>query len=148
MASNTVALFTIYLLVVFYALCYQLQAPIEPFLVEKLIGKDGDSAVAFGRLGSFFSIVQTVGSLSFGYLLDRAGVRIGFGEWVLRSTRNDRLPHFRIVSARCQFPVLRPHLLYPCQYHVHRNALRFQAPWYWDGGIPVCADCRFSYYRG
>jgi OCT family organic cation transporter-like MFS transporter 18 len=79
MASNTAALFTIYLLVVFYALCYQLQAPIEPFLVDKLIGKDEDSAATYGRLGSFFSIVQTVGSLSFGYLLDRAGVRIGFG---------------------------------------------------------------------
>jgi OCT family organic cation transporter-like MFS transporter 18 len=71
-------LVVVYLLVVLYALCYQLQAPVEPFLVEKLIGKDGDGAAAYGKLQSFFSFIQTIGSLSFGHLLDRFGVRVGF----------------------------------------------------------------------
>ena len=71
-------LLAIYLLVVVYAVCYQLQAPVEPFLVEKLIGKDGDAAKSYGYLQSFFSFIQTIGSLTFGYLLDRAGVRAGF----------------------------------------------------------------------
>jgi MFS family permease len=68
----------IYFLVVMYALCYQLQAPIEPFLVEKLVGKGGDSATQYAKLQSFFSIVQTVGSLCFGYVLDVFGLRVGF----------------------------------------------------------------------
>jgi OCT family organic cation transporter-like MFS transporter 18 len=70
----------IYLLVVFYALCYQLQAPLEPFLVDRLVGADKDNSAssAYARLQSFFNIVQAIGSLTFGYILDRAGARVGF----------------------------------------------------------------------
>ena len=71
-------IFLIYFLVVLYALCYQLQSPIEPFLVDKLVGKGGDSATKYAQLQSFFSIVQTVGSLMFGYVLDIFGLRVGF----------------------------------------------------------------------
>lgn len=76
-------LLVIYLLVVFYALCYQLQSPVEPFLVDKLIGgkaqdKVSGAGAAYGRLQSIFSVVQAFGSLIMGYLLDKAGVRAGF----------------------------------------------------------------------
>ena len=67
-------LHVIYVLVVLYALCYQLQAPLEPFLVEKLVEGDEDSSAAFARLQSFFSMAQLVGSLVVGYLLDVAGL--------------------------------------------------------------------------
>eukprot|EP00937_MAST-01D_sp_MAST-1D-sp2_P007768 g7768.t1 len=68
----------IYFLVVMYALCYQLQSPIEPFLVDKLVGEGGDAAAQYAKLQSFFSIVQTIGSLMFGYVLDIFGLRVGF----------------------------------------------------------------------
>mmetsp|Transcript_56477 Transcript_56477/g.93339 ORF Transcript_56477/g.93339 Transcript_56477/m.93339 type:complete len:450 (-) Transcript_56477:261-1610(-) len=72
------SLWIIYALVVFYALCYQLQRPIEPFLVDKLVkGGPTEAAIAFGRVESFFSVAQGVGSLMMGYMLDRFGVRIG-----------------------------------------------------------------------
>lgn len=61
-----------------YALCYQFQRPIEPFLVEKLNQEESDSGLAYGRLQSFFSMVQTVGSPIVGILLDRLGARQGF----------------------------------------------------------------------
>lgn len=72
--------FLIYVLVSLYAVCYQLQAPLEPFLVERLVGKGNtdEAALSYGHLQSFFMVVQTVGSLAFGYLLDFAGVRLGF----------------------------------------------------------------------
>jgi hypothetical protein len=49
MAGNAFNLALIYALIVVYALCYQLQQPIEPFLVEKLAkeaGGDTDVAAA------------------------------------------------------------------------------------------------------
>mmetsp|Transcript_19350 Transcript_19350/g.31527 ORF Transcript_19350/g.31527 Transcript_19350/m.31527 type:complete len:355 (-) Transcript_19350:596-1660(-) len=79
----------IYFLVVLYALCYWIQSPIEPFLVDRLIknagagdGKDSaasesEAMAAYGRIKSFFSLVQCIGSLVFGYILDLLGVRIG-----------------------------------------------------------------------
>ena len=72
--------FLVYALVVFYALCYQLQAPLEPFLVEKLVGKDNasEASESYGRLQSFFSVIQMFASLLFGYILDKAGARVGF----------------------------------------------------------------------
>ena len=76
--SKQAQIFLIYFLIVMYALCYQLQAPIEPFLVDKLVGKTGDSATKYAQLRSFFSIVQMIGSLIFGYVLDIFGVRVGF----------------------------------------------------------------------
>eukprot|EP00933_Yihiella_yeosuensis_P044943 TRINITY_DN4023_c2_g1_i2.p1 TRINITY_DN4023_c2_g1~~TRINITY_DN4023_c2_g1_i2.p1 ORF type:complete len:436 (-),score=57.78 TRINITY_DN4023_c2_g1_i2:177-1484(-) len=79
-ANKQKLIFLIYLLVVLYALCYQLQSPLEPFLIEKLVGKDKGSevAVAYGRLQSVHNVVQSFCALGFGYLLDRAGLRVGF----------------------------------------------------------------------
>ena len=71
------AVSVVYLLVVVYALCYQLQSPLEPFLVEKL-ATAGTGAAAYARLQSFFAVVQMVGSFFVGYLLDRLGLRVMF----------------------------------------------------------------------
>lgn len=82
MATKTRGIWIVYGLVVLYALCYQLQKPIEPFLVDKLI-KNGDNATAadaataYAKLKGYFSFFQSVGSLAFGYVLDRWGVRTG-----------------------------------------------------------------------
>lgn len=76
--GNQVYVYLIYALVLLYAFCYQLQAPLEPFLVDSLVGKGSESTQAYGRLQSFFQVVQTVGSLAFGNLLDKFGVRVGF----------------------------------------------------------------------
>lgn len=78
MAGSGAPLWVIYALVVFYALCYQLQRPIEPFLVDKLVkGGADEAAIAFGRVQAFFSVAQGVGSLVMGYMLDRFGTRTG-----------------------------------------------------------------------
>merc|ERR1711871_538153 len=66
-----------YLNISLYALCFQCQRPIEPFLIEKLAGGD-DSKTAYGQLQSFFSMVQTFGSPLVGVLLDRLGAKKGF----------------------------------------------------------------------
>lgn len=78
------ALWVTYLNIVLYALCFQLQKPVEPFLVQQLIssssrGSDGNEDVislAYGQLQSFFSAIQTIGSPLVGILLDRVGIRI------------------------------------------------------------------------
>jgi OCT family organic cation transporter-like MFS transporter 18 len=74
----------VYGLVVLYALCYQLQRPIEPFLVDKLLKGSGtdavsesESAKAYAKLKGVFSFAQSFGSLAFGFILDRWGVRAG-----------------------------------------------------------------------
>lgn len=75
-----------YLNIVLYAVSYQLQRPVEPFLVRSLIhnqsdpngGSDDEESTAnqtYGRLTSFFSLLQTVGSPLVGTLLDRIGPR-------------------------------------------------------------------------
>lgn len=88
---NTFHLFIIYGLVVIYALCYQLQTPLEPFLVDELLSEDDGNknnndngtseseaaAVTYGRFKSYFSMTQSIGSLVFGYILDKWGVRTG-----------------------------------------------------------------------
>tara|TARA_B110000208_G_scaffold188132_1_gene247256 strand:+ start:2037 stop:2591 length:555 start_codon:yes stop_codon:yes gene_type:complete len=84
-ATSPAALFIVYGLVVLYALCYQLQKPIEPFLVDKLLNAtstDGsvsmqDSAKTYANLKSVFSFIQMIGSLIFGGVLDKWGVRVG-----------------------------------------------------------------------
>ncbi|CAE7037187.1 tetA [Symbiodinium sp. CCMP2592] len=77
MAKN---LLLTYCLVVLYGFGNQLQAPLEPFLVEQLVGKGGTSASAsYGRLQSLYWGIQIVGSFLFGCLLDKVGVRLGFG---------------------------------------------------------------------
>jgi len=68
-----------YVNIALYALCFQFQKPIEPFLVEKLSGDAGSNAKQeYGQLQSFFSLVQTFGSPLVGLLLDRLGPRNGF----------------------------------------------------------------------
>ncbi len=71
---------SVYLLIVLYATCYQLQRPVEPFLVDKLaegMGKE-ESARAYSQLQAFAGLLQWGGSLAIGYVLDRFGVRVGF----------------------------------------------------------------------
>ena len=68
----------IYLNIILYALCYNLQRPLEPFLVEKLVKNNNDSNKEYGKLQSYFYIVQTIGSLIAGRFLDRYGPRLGF----------------------------------------------------------------------
>jgi len=89
-----------YLNIVLYAVSYQLQRPVEPYLVRSLIhntndgggegggdpssssssssgGGDAESSsnATYGRLTSFFSLIQTIGSPLVGILLDRVGPR-------------------------------------------------------------------------
>jgi OCT family organic cation transporter-like MFS transporter 18 len=61
----------VYLNVALYATCYQLQRPIEPYLVERLgAGRPGcDAAASYAALQSFFSAVQTVGNFVVGILV-------------------------------------------------------------------------------
>ena len=68
-------LFVVNLLVVLYALCYQLQSPLEPFLVDQLVNRSEESSAAYARLQSFFSLMQMVGSFIVGYMLDFVGLR-------------------------------------------------------------------------
>ena len=78
-SSSNRALWITYINIVLYALCYQLQRPVEPFLVEALsqTTEDGATAVTvrYGQLQSFFSTIQTLGSPIVGILLDRVGIR-------------------------------------------------------------------------
>lgn len=68
----------IYINIALYATCFQLQRPLEPFLVDRLNAEGVDSKEEYARLQSFFSIVQTVGSLATGYYLDSVSVKVGF----------------------------------------------------------------------
>ena len=64
-------LFVVGINVTLYAVCYQLQRPIEPYLVDRL-GADrpgSDAAASYAKLQSFFSLIQTVGSPVVGLLL-------------------------------------------------------------------------------
>ena len=75
--SDRIALLVTYINIVLYAVCFQLQRPVEPFLV-KLLSQEGDSAKVartYGRLQSFFNAVQTIGSPLVGILLDRVGIK-------------------------------------------------------------------------
>ena len=76
-------LLIVYCLVVLYALCYQLQAPVEPFLVDRLLKgnnskvDENDSARTYTNMKTMFAGMQSFGSLVFGFILDRWGVRTG-----------------------------------------------------------------------
>ena len=63
--------------VVLYAFAYQLQRPVEPFLIKSLSeGADAKTvAKTYGRLQSFFQAAQTIGSPIVGALLDKIGAR-------------------------------------------------------------------------
>ncbi|CAB9508079.1 22 member 18 [Seminavis robusta] len=70
-------LWVTYINIVLYGLCFQLQRPVEPFLVKSL-SEGSDSAEftqTYGRLQSFFNAVQTIGSPLVGILLDQIGIR-------------------------------------------------------------------------
>ena len=77
-ASQQQPLHIVYALVVVYALCYQLQSPIEPFLVAQLSEANADAAAEYASLRTFFNCVQTVGSFLVGYLADVIGLRALF----------------------------------------------------------------------
>ena len=92
---TNLVLWVTYINVVLYALSYQLQRPVEPFLIEQLTntpgngdGEEGNSgrsssssisesdvARNYGNLQSFFSFCQFFGSPLVGILIDRIGVR-------------------------------------------------------------------------
>lgn len=76
MTSST-TLLLIYVNVALYATCYQIQRPLEPFMIDRL-GLTGDSSGEYANLQSFFSLMQTVGSLLAGWYLDRYGAKWGF----------------------------------------------------------------------
>lgn len=75
--NKNVTLAIIYLNVILYATCYQIQRPLEPFLVEKL-NIQGDASDEYARLQSFFSVMQTIGSFVSGRFLDQFGAKGGF----------------------------------------------------------------------
>ena len=76
-SNGNVTLYLIYLNVILYATCYQLQRPLEPYMVAK-IGTTRDASGEYANLQSFFSVMQTVGSLLAGWFLDRFGAKWGF----------------------------------------------------------------------
>jgi OCT family organic cation transporter-like MFS transporter 18 len=76
--NRDLVLWITYINIVLYALCYQLQRPVEPFLVKSLTENHDDPKYVsekYSQLQSFFSAIQTVGSPLVGILLDRVGVR-------------------------------------------------------------------------
>lgn len=76
--KDRIALLVTYVNIVLYALCFQLQRPVEPFLVKSLSSQAGDPAYVartYGQLQSFFNAAQTIGSPLVGILLDRIGIR-------------------------------------------------------------------------
>lgn len=76
--SSKSVLLIVYLNVILYATCFQIQRPLEPFLVDKLRAGNSGSNDEYARLQSFFSIVQMLGSLISGKFLDRFGPKGGF----------------------------------------------------------------------
>ena len=88
---NNRILLIVYINIVLYATCFQLQRPLEPFLIDKLTSTPSNnnfiastnndnnkSSNEYARLQSFFSIIQTFGSLITGYLLDKYTTKLGF----------------------------------------------------------------------
>ena len=85
MEKNDYMLLLVYINIILYATCFQLQRPLEPYLVDNLALKRSEVASSsitaadeYARLQSFFSIVQTVGSLITGYFLDKFSAKLGF----------------------------------------------------------------------
>mmetsp|Transcript_114839 Transcript_114839/g.335885 ORF Transcript_114839/g.335885 Transcript_114839/m.335885 type:complete len:450 (+) Transcript_114839:138-1487(+) len=68
----------VYLNVLLYSLCFRLQAPVEPFLVQSLARPGTDAGMAYSSLQSWASLVYTSGSLAMGLLLDIWGMRCSF----------------------------------------------------------------------
>eukprot|EP00928_Gymnodinium_smaydae_P047423 TRINITY_DN31650_c0_g1_i1.p1 TRINITY_DN31650_c0_g1~~TRINITY_DN31650_c0_g1_i1.p1 ORF type:complete len:469 (+),score=60.33 TRINITY_DN31650_c0_g1_i1:58-1464(+) len=74
---NDAYVWIVYGLLMIHAFCYQLQTPLEPYLVDHLIGKGAEATATYGYLQSFYWMVQLVGSVAFGGFLDRYGCRVG-----------------------------------------------------------------------
>lgn len=57
----------IYINIMLYAACFQMQRPLEPFMIEKLKqeGSGTDVALEYAKLQSFFSLIQV---LSYNYI--------------------------------------------------------------------------------
>jgi OCT family organic cation transporter-like MFS transporter 18 len=76
---KSITLAIIYINVALYATCFQIQRPLEPFLVERISSNKASSGgMDYAKLQSFFSIMQTLGSLITGTFLDRFGAKGGF----------------------------------------------------------------------
>lgn len=78
MNNRDLTLIIVYINVALYATCFQIQKPLEPYLVDKLVNSNGDSVQEYARLQSFFSAIQAVGSLVTGLILDRMSAKFGF----------------------------------------------------------------------
>lgn len=77
--NNNYVLCIIYINIALYATCFQIQRPLEPFLVDKLMqGASSDPRQEYAKLQSFFSLVQTFGSIVAGRMIDHFGVKGGF----------------------------------------------------------------------
>jgi len=78
--SRTLVL--IYGNMILYALCFQMQRPLEPFLVDQIQKSAGEhdaktASESYTQLQSFFGIVQMFGSFVSGPLLDKFGAKGG-----------------------------------------------------------------------
>lgn len=51
--------------------------PLEPYLVDSLVGKGVEATATLARLQSFHQVAQLVGCVAFGGFLDRYGCRAG-----------------------------------------------------------------------
>mmetsp|Transcript_41507 Transcript_41507/g.86753 ORF Transcript_41507/g.86753 Transcript_41507/m.86753 type:complete len:468 (-) Transcript_41507:1041-2444(-) len=83
-SSKDAVLWITYTNIVLYALSYQLQRPVEPYLIQSLKEKEEAAGITsssasvnqtYGNLQSFFSFCQMFGSPLVGILLDRIGIR-------------------------------------------------------------------------
>jgi MFS family permease len=68
--------FVIYLNAFLYAVSYQLQSPLLPFLVQSLTTDSASAALNFARLQSVFNLAQLIGVLIAGPLLDIFGAKV------------------------------------------------------------------------
>jgi OCT family organic cation transporter-like MFS transporter 18 len=66
----------IYLTVALYAMAYMSQQPTKVFWVERVTERSGDAAQAYAAYASFLAVLQLVGSLVSGALVDRAGAKL------------------------------------------------------------------------
>lgn len=82
--STDAVLWITYANIVLYAICYQLQRPVEPYLIQSLSEQEKANEMSssassvnqtYGNLQSFFSFCQMFGSPLVGILLDRIGIR-------------------------------------------------------------------------
>lgn len=60
--------------VALYAICFQAQLPVQPYLLKSL-SLSGDAAVAWGTFKSWGGALQVVGSLIAGLLVDKMGAK-------------------------------------------------------------------------